>query len=153
MVTTKHCCYGVCRNDSRYGHTDRMKKVFFIRFPKPHLDRAKAERWVNACRRDTYICSLHFIGENGPTTETPDPVIATATPSQVTGREGLALGPLDLTGFSLYHLDKGRRLSPLPACPSVRALHEVVGKGMIVIVPHTDLPIPGVRFVHCVNCL
>ena len=32
--------------------TDRMKKVFFIRFPKPHLDRAKAERWVNACRRD-----------------------------------------------------------------------------------------------------
>ena len=61
--------------------------------------------------------------------------------------------PLDLTGFSLYHLDKGRRLSPLPACPSVRALHEVVGKGMIVIVPHTDLPIPGVRFVHCVNCL
>ena len=67
--------------------------MFFIRFPKPHLDRAKAERWVNACRRDgftvasvkkdTYICSLHFIGEDGPTTETPDPVIATATPSQV----------------------------------------------------------------------
>ena len=93
MVTTKHCCYGVCRSDSRYGHTDRMKKVFFIRFPKPHLDHARAERWVNACRRDgftvasvkkdTYICSLHFIGENGPTTEAPDPVIATATPSQV----------------------------------------------------------------------
>ena len=34
-------------------------------------------------KKDTYICSLHFIGENGPTTETPDPVIATATPSQV----------------------------------------------------------------------
>ena len=93
MVTTKHCCYGVCRSDSRYADTDRMKKVFFIRFPKPHLDRAKAERWVNACRRDgftvasvkkdTYICSLHFIGEDGPTTKAPDPVIATATPSQV----------------------------------------------------------------------
>ena len=27
MVTTKHCCYGVCRLDSRFS--DRMKGVFF----------------------------------------------------------------------------------------------------------------------------
>ena len=28
----------------RYSDTDRVKNVFFIRFSKPHLDRAKAER-------------------------------------------------------------------------------------------------------------
>ena len=27
MVTTKHCCYGVCRSDSHYGHREHMKGV------------------------------------------------------------------------------------------------------------------------------
>ena len=50
-----------------------MKNVFFVRFSKLHLDRAKAGRWANACRREeftfasikkyTYMCSLHFIGD------------------------------------------------------------------------------------------
>ena len=31
-------------SNSRYADTDRVKNVFFIRFSKPHLDRAKAER-------------------------------------------------------------------------------------------------------------
>ena len=31
-------------SNSRYADTDRVKNVFFIRFLKPHLDRAKAER-------------------------------------------------------------------------------------------------------------
>ena len=61
--------------------------------------------------------------------------------------------PLDLTGFSLYRLGKGRRLSAIPDCQTVRALHEVVAKGVIVLVPHTNLPIPEVRLVHCANFL
>ncbi|XP_015179715.1 PREDICTED: uncharacterized protein LOC107068131 [Polistes dominula] len=48
---------------------------------------AKCDLWVKRCGRgddrfevidhvnkDTYICSLHFEGESGPTTEYPDPV-------------------------------------------------------------------------------
>ena len=60
-------------SNSRYADTDRMKNVFLIRFSKPHLDRAKAVRWANACKlegftvasikKDTYICSLAFIGD------------------------------------------------------------------------------------------
>ena len=71
MVTTKQWCCGACRSNSRYADPDRTKNVFFIRFSKPHMDRAKAERWANACRRedvasvkkDTYMCSVHFIGD------------------------------------------------------------------------------------------
>ena len=93
MVTTKHCCYGVCRSDSRYGHREHMKGVTFMPFPKPHIDRGKCERWIRACRREgfgtdkvtkhTYICSLHFIGGSGPTVEHPYPIDATASPAQV----------------------------------------------------------------------
>jgi len=53
----------------------------------------KCKRWVNACRRegfnlsnvtkDTYICSLHFVGNKGPTVDHPDPIPATATDRQV----------------------------------------------------------------------
>ena len=92
MVTTKHCCYGVCRSDARYGHREHMKGVTFMPFPKPHIDRDKCERWIRACRREgfgtdkvtkhTYICSLHFIGGSGPTVEHPYPIDATASPAQ-----------------------------------------------------------------------
>ncbi|KAM4574074.1 uncharacterized protein V3H82_008823 [Fundulus diaphanus] len=86
MVTTKHCCYGVCRSDTRYGHRDHMKGVFFIPFPKPRSLAQKCQRWIRACNRedftaqnvtkDTYICSLHFVGGKGPTAEFPDPITA-----------------------------------------------------------------------------
>ena len=43
--------------------------------------------WIHACRRPKlnlttlsyhrFICSLHFVGENGPTSENPDPAAAT----------------------------------------------------------------------------
>ena len=93
MVATKHCCYGVCDSDSRYSDRDRMKNVFFISFPKPSRDLQKCRRWIQSCRRDnfgienvtkdTYICSLHFVGGNGPTDDNPDPIPATVTPEQV----------------------------------------------------------------------
>ena len=97
----KHCCYGLCNSDSRYPNDDDMQGVFFIPFPKPPPEvvrrkyprRAKkllekCIRWINACGRPredfnihrlrphTYICSKHFVGENGPTITHPDPIMA-----------------------------------------------------------------------------
>lgn len=87
MVTTKHCCYGTCQSDSRYSDREHMKGVFFLPFPKPKKDLEKCKKWVHACRRaafttnsvtkDTYICSKHFVGGNGPTPENPHPIPAT----------------------------------------------------------------------------
>ena len=98
---TKHCSWGLCTSDSRYP--DKLKDgVFFIRFCKPgrvkddmtnwqkeqeKMKTEKAKRWLHACgrknfshtsdiKKDSYICSLHFIGENGPTDENPDPIKA-----------------------------------------------------------------------------
>lgn len=98
---TKHCSWGVCRTDSRF--IDKAPTgTFFIRFPKPGKIKEfmtdwekrreqekteKCKRWVHACgrqdfsiekvKKDTYICSLHFIGQHGPTAENPDPILAT----------------------------------------------------------------------------
>ncbi|XP_077861701.1 uncharacterized protein LOC144342472 [Saccoglossus kowalevskii] len=59
----------------------------FLRKPKRQPE--KCDRWISACSRgddfgrhrikqDTYVCSLHFVGGNGPTEEHPDPIPATA---------------------------------------------------------------------------
>ena len=86
MVTTKHCCYGDCKSDSRTLESN--SNIYFIGFgngfPKPKVDLEKCKRWVQNCGRkyftidnvtkDTYICSLHFVGGNGPTDEHPDPI-------------------------------------------------------------------------------
>ena len=88
MVTTKKCSWGTCKSDSRYP--DRLKrnssgdKVFFLHFPGAKYHKEKRERWIRACHRgdgfvctkDSYICSLHFVGENGPTYDYPDPISA-----------------------------------------------------------------------------
>lgn len=90
MVTTKHCVYSECNSDSRYSDRAHMQGVFFMPFPKPRKIFNKCVTWVKACRRgkrftiddvtkDTYICSLHFIGGNGPTEINPNPVPATST--------------------------------------------------------------------------
>ena len=97
---TKHCSWGLYNMDSRYP--EQMKRVFFITFAKPgclkdtmsdwerqqNLKKTeKAKRWLHACgrkdfnrteqiKKDTYICSLHFVGQKGPTEEHPDPVKA-----------------------------------------------------------------------------
>ncbi|KAL3891603.1 hypothetical protein ACJMK2_003858 [Sinanodonta woodiana] len=69
-----------------------MTRVFWIKFPKPIQNLDKSQRWVRACGREnfttdkitrwTYICSKHFVGGNGPTTDYPDPIPATLTPNQ-----------------------------------------------------------------------
>jgi hypothetical protein len=65
--------------------------VYFYRFPAPKRSPAKRMRWYTACHRgdkfvctkDSYICSLHFVGQNGPTVENPDPISAIASEEQV----------------------------------------------------------------------
>lgn len=84
MVTTKHCCYGLCTSDSRYPKAGVYFIGFGNGFPKPTKEKEKCQRWVHNCGRgdfsiknvnkDTYICSLHFVGGNGPTDENPDPI-------------------------------------------------------------------------------
>ena len=109
--TTKHCCWGVCKSDTRYP--DRMPEgTTFFPFAKPgrlregmtkwEQDEAKkrtdrAKRWLHACGRkdfantkqitkDTYICSLHFEDPSGPTEENPDPILATLTEKEAESR-------------------------------------------------------------------
>ena len=95
MVAIKRCSWGTCKNDSRYP--ERMTKnsngdpISFYHFPGPKRSAEKRKRWIDACRRgdafnctkDSYICSLHFVGENGPTQEDPDPISATASKEMV----------------------------------------------------------------------
>jgi hypothetical protein len=35
------------------------------------------------CTKDSYICSLHFVGENGPTLECTDPISAVKSAENV----------------------------------------------------------------------
>ena len=88
MVATKRCAWGLCKNDSRYPHLMVKNKngdpVHFVRFPAPKRFADKRRQWIVACHRgdsfvcskDSYICSLHFVGENGPTLKHQDPVSA-----------------------------------------------------------------------------
>lgn len=89
-MPVKHCCYGDCNSDSRYvGIRQDMDEVTFIPFPKPKTKRETCERWVRLCgrqfftleniRKETYICSKHFVGEKGPTKDNPDPLPAVST--------------------------------------------------------------------------
>ncbi|XP_072032383.1 uncharacterized protein [Amphiura filiformis] len=84
-MVTKRCAWGVCKSDSRYKDRDHMKGVWFVPFPKPKSQREKCLRWVKACgrphdqlnvdriREHHFVCSKHFPGGNGPSTENPDP--------------------------------------------------------------------------------
>ncbi|KAI0237607.1 hypothetical protein LSAT2_011837 [Lamellibrachia satsuma] len=95
MVYTKHCCYGTCNSDSRYADRPDMQGVFFINFPKPKTQREKCEKWIRRCGRPkeqfnvdrvkkmTFICSKHFVGRKGPTSDHPDPTPATTCPQEV----------------------------------------------------------------------
>ena len=90
MVSTKHCCWGECKTDSRYPdkwpkslkEMEKSGKKVFIPFPKPSQGIEKCKRWIVSCSRqffteksitrNTYICALHWPGEKGPTVEFPD---------------------------------------------------------------------------------
>lgn len=90
----KRCAWGTCKSDSRYP--ERLKRkdgttVKFHSFPAVRKHKELREGWIRACSRDdgfickkdSYICSLHFIGEHGPTKENPNPITATASKEKV----------------------------------------------------------------------
>ena len=61
------------------------------------LKTEKAKRWVHACGRtnftvnsitkDTYICSIHFVGGKGPTDDNPHPINASLTDIEASNME------------------------------------------------------------------
>ena len=104
---TKHCCWGLCTSDSRYP--ERLPPgVFFFKISKvgnikdsmtkceklqQSLRTDKCKIWLHACgrkffptykvKKDTYICSLHFIGGKGPSEENPHPICASHSKDQL----------------------------------------------------------------------
>ena len=78
----KHCSYGICANDSRKAEEYLRESITFFQFPDPSIEKAKADRWVTACRgenftvnsitRWTYMCNKHFVDPSGPTSQNPD---------------------------------------------------------------------------------
>lgn len=66
--------------------------ITFIQFPDPSMEKAKAERWIAACRREnftinsitrwTYMCNKHFVDPSGPTRQNPDPVPASMSKAE-----------------------------------------------------------------------
>lgn len=95
MVATKRCAWGTCKNNSRYP--ERILKnvkgdpVTFFHFPGAKRCPERRKLWIDACKRgdsfncskDSYVCSLHFVGENGPSKSNPDPIPATARKKKV----------------------------------------------------------------------
>ena len=85
--------WGTCTTDSRYP--ERLikdgKVINFHLFPSEKKFKERRELWTRSCRRaddfkctkDSYICSLHFVGENGPTDKDSNPVSATASREKV----------------------------------------------------------------------
>lgn len=100
---TKHCCYGTCNSDSRFLQNDSIFFIRFAKpcvqyrhklikeGERKHINSCpqckKCQEWVKKCHRadsrfqniddvkkDTYICSLHFHGNEGPTEQYPDPM-------------------------------------------------------------------------------
>ena len=100
MVSTKHCCWGECKSDARYPDKlhEALKQMMaagkkvFLPFPKPSPGLENCQRWIASCSRlnftiknitrNTYICALHWPGEQAPTPEHPGPLKA-----NFTGRE------------------------------------------------------------------
>ena len=74
----KHCAWGTCNSDSRYPErliNSEGKCVQFYHFPSFKKEKIRREAWIRACCRGdnfvctkhSYMCGLHFIGNNGPT--------------------------------------------------------------------------------------
>ena len=105
-MATIHCAYGLCTSDSRYP--ERLPPgTHFLRFAEAgkindgmiawekqqlRIKTAKTKRWMHACakefnlleqiKKDTYICSLHFIH---PMEENSDPIITRKAPKVMRG--------------------------------------------------------------------
>ena len=83
------------KNDSRYFNSwvrnANGDLVKFFHFPGAVRQKERRQRWRRLCHRgdsfvctkDSYVCSLHFVGGNGPTEEDPDPISAVASKERV----------------------------------------------------------------------
>ena len=68
-----------------------MIQLIFFHFPGAVRQNERRQRWITACHRgdsfvctkDSYICSIHFVGGNGPTKQYPDPISAVASKEKV----------------------------------------------------------------------
>ena len=66
---------------ARVASKPEMHGVSFVPFPKYKTCPEKCQRWIRACcregfevasiSRNTYMCSKHFVGGNGPTKDHP----------------------------------------------------------------------------------
>lgn len=90
----KRCSWGTCKTDSCYPErlqTEDGKIISFHSFPSVKKFKERRETWIRACcrgdtfkcKKDSYICSLHFIGQQGPTKENPNPFPANASEEKV----------------------------------------------------------------------
>ena len=95
MVTTKWCACGTCIDNSQYPQSWKRNSngdpVKFFHFPGAVRRNKRRQRWITACHRgdsfvgakDSYICSIHFVGGNGSTNKYPDPISAVASKEKV----------------------------------------------------------------------
>ena len=99
MVATKRCAWGTCKNDSRYPHLMNKNEngdlyTFIVSLHRKEHKKTTSIQWITSCHRgdrfvctkDSYICSLHFVGQNGPTVENPDAISAIASKQKVSYR-------------------------------------------------------------------
>ena len=100
----KRCAWGTCKSDSRYPERLEKKEegliVKFHCFPSEKKRNDRRQAWIRACcrgdgfvcKKDSYICSLDFIGERGPTEDYPDPITATTSTEKVSWDLEICLG-------------------------------------------------------------
>ena len=139
-MATKHCCWGLCKSDSRFP--DRLPGgTTFLRFPKPGKIRENMSEWeklkarrdmekakccIHACgrkdftkveqiKKDTYICSIHFV-DGKPTEANPEPMFGHLTEREQTARMKRRNAPLDRQGKEAPPPRK-RRLYSMKAMP------------------------------------
>ena len=77
LYMVKRCAWGTCKTDSFYPERliKNEKVINFHHFSSEKKFKERRELWIRSCSRtedfkctkDSYICSLHFVGENGPT--------------------------------------------------------------------------------------
>ena len=86
----KRCAWGTCNSDTHYPErllTEHGKIIKFHSFPLIKKHKERREIWIQSCcRGDGFECkkdSLHFIGQQGPTKEHPNPVPANANKEKV----------------------------------------------------------------------
>lgn len=78
------CCYEGCTNSSWKIRKRGETNIRMIYFPKPKTQRARCLEWINCLgrkefgieniKRQTVICSSHFVGGSGPSLNFPNPI-------------------------------------------------------------------------------